>query len=252
MAGRLEGKVALVTGASRGIGRAIAQRLAADGAVVAVHYGQSQAAAEETLAAIMAAGGDGFLVQGDVAATAGVANIFAELDVAMAGRGLGQMHILVNNAGVGVFTDIEHMTEADFDRAFNTNVKGPMFIAQAALKRMADGGRIINISSMVGHNAYPAIIPYSASKAALDQMTLCLAAGLGGRKITVNAVAPGATMTDFAGEMNEQTIAYLEATTALGAIGQAPDIAKVVAFLASDEGSWITGERIRASGGMHL
>lgn len=251
MTGPLAGRLALVTGASRGIGRAIAERLARDGATVAVHYGQSRAAAEDVLATIRAEGGDGFLVQGDVATMTGVAALVAGLD---AGRGERAVDILVNNAGVGVFTDLARMTEADFDRAFDTNVKGMMFVTQAVLERMPDGGRIVNISSMVGHNAYPGLIPYAMSKAAVDQFTLCLAAGLGPRRITVNAVAPGATQTDFGGGgmHDPKVVEMIKPSAALHDIGKPVDIARVVAFLVGEEGGWITGERIRASGGMHL
>lgn len=252
MAGNLAGKVALVTGASRGIGKAIAKQLACDGALVAVHYGQSRAAADDTLAAIRAAGGDGFLVQGDVGNMAGIEKIFREFDAALADRGIDRFDILVNNAGVGVVGDVGNTTEADFDKAFAVNVKGLLFVTQHAVPRLRDGGRIINTSSMVGHNAYPAFIAYAASKAAVDSITLSLAAGLGSRKITVNAVAPGATATDFIGELDETFMNAIKSATALGELGKPEDIASVVAFLASAAGGWVTGERIRASGGMHL
>jgi NAD(P)-dependent dehydrogenase (short-subunit alcohol dehydrogenase family) len=248
----LTGKLALVTGASRGIGRGIAERLAQAGAVIAVHYGKSAAEAGETLAHIKEVGGDGFLVQGDVSTMAGIGHLITELDAACAARDVNHVDILVNNAGVGGYIDISHMTEADYDRIFNTNVKGLLFITQAVLARMPDGGRIINISSMVGHNAYPVVLAYAASKAAVDEITLSMAAGLGGRRITVNAVAPGATQTDFIGPVNDETMARIKSMAALRDIGKPRDIANVVAFLASEEAGWITGERIRASGGMHL
>lgn len=254
MNGSLEGKVALVTGASRGIGRAIALKLAGQGALVALHYGASAAAAQGVLAEIEAGGGAGFAVQADVRDLSSIRAMFVSLDAALGERGLSRIDILVNNAGVGVQGDVETTTEADFDKVFDTNVKGLLFISQLAVPRINYGGRIINLSSMVGHNAYPGAIAYAATKAAVDSMTLSMAQGLGARGITVNAVAPGATDTDFIAFImdNEAMVSHMKAQTALGRIGQAPDIAEVVAFLASDAARWITGERIRASGGMHL
>jgi len=254
MGDKLKGKTALVTGASRGIGREIALRLASEGALVAVHYGASKEAAEAVLAAIESAGGKAFLVQGDVTSVSEIRGMFAELDKALAARGTSGLDILVNNAGVGVQGDVENTTEADFDLVFATNVKGLLFVSQHAVPRIRDGGRVINLSSMVGHNAYPGAIAYAATKAAVDSMTMSMALGLGPRKITVNAVAPGATDTDFIAFImdNEAIVSHLKAQTALGEIGKPGDIAALVAFLASDDAGWITGERIRASGGMHL
>jgi len=254
MTGSLHGKVALVTGASRGIGAAIARRLAKEGATVAIHHRANPAKANAVLEEVRAAGGDGFLLQADIADLPSIAAMFAALDVALLERGGLRLDILVNNAGVGAAGSVETTIEADFDRVFATNVKGLLFVSQHALSRLADGGRIINLSSMVGHNAYPSAIAYAATKAAVDSITLSMAAGLGPRGITVNAVAPGATDTDFIDFVmaDPALVRSLEAQTALGAIGQAGDIATVVAFLASDAARWITGERIRASGGMHL
>jgi NAD(P)-dependent dehydrogenase (short-subunit alcohol dehydrogenase family) len=253
MAETLNGKTALVTGASRGIGRAIALKLAAEGAFVLVHYGANADLARAVLDEIVAAGGGGELVGADVTDTAAIARLFGEIDGILAARG-GELDILVNNAGIGVQGDVETTTEADFDRVFATNVRGLLFVSQYAVPRLRDGGRIINISSMVGHNAYPGAIAYAATKAAVDSMTKSMALGLGPRGITVNAVAPGATDTDFIAFImdNEAIVNHLKAQTALGAIGQAGDIASVVAFLASDAARWITGERVRVSGGMHL
>jgi NAD(P)-dependent dehydrogenase (short-subunit alcohol dehydrogenase family) len=254
MTGSLAGKTALITGASRGIGRATALKLASEGALVAVHYGASAEAAEQVLSAIEKAGGKGFLLQGDVTRISDIEAMFAALDKELASRGIDRLDILVNNAGVGVQGSVEDTTEADFDRVFATNVKGLLFVTQHAVPRLRDGGRIINLSSMVGHHAYPTTMAYAATKAAVDSMTLSMAQGLGARGITVNAVAPGATDTDFIAFVmdNEPIISGLKAMTALGEIGRAEDIASVIAFLASDAARWITGERVRASGGMQL
>jgi 3-oxoacyl-[acyl-carrier protein] reductase len=180
--------------------------------------------------------------------------MFEQLEHALAERGAVGLDILVNNAGISAFADISALTETVFDSTFDTNVKGVLFVTQHALSLMPDGGRIINVSSMVSHNAYPGSVAYAASKAAVDSITLSLAAGLGGRGITVNAVAPGATRTDFLAALNDNPgrMAALEAGAALGRIGEPEDIARIVEFLASDDAGWITGERIRASGGMHL
>jgi NAD(P)-dependent dehydrogenase (short-subunit alcohol dehydrogenase family) len=254
MTERLAGKAALVTGASRGIGREIALRLAGEGALVIVHYGARAEGAAGVLAEIEAAGGGGFTVGADVRDVAAIAAMFETIDRTLAARGIAKLDILVNNAGVGINGDVETLSEADFDRVFDTNVKGLLFVSQHAVPRLRDGGRIINLSSMVGHNAYPGAIAYAATKAAVDSMTLSMAAGLGPRGITVNAVAPGATDTDFIAFLmrDENMVNHIKAQTALGAIGRPADIASVVAFLASDDARWITGERIRASGGMHL
>lgn len=252
--GKLEGRTALVTGASRGIGRAIALRLAEEGALVAVHYGRQEAAAREVMAEIEARGGAAFLLGADLRDLAAVAAMFDDLDRALAARGADRLHILVNNAGIGGIGSMLETDEALFDDLFAVNVKGLFFVTKHALPRLADGGRIINLSSMVSKNAYPGFIAYAATKAAVDSLTLSLAAELGPRGITVNAVAPGATATDFIGPLveNREFMAALEAGTALRRIGTAEDIADVVAFLVSHDGRWITGERVRASGGMHL
>lgn len=254
MSGTLGGKVALVTGASRGIGRAIALKLGSEGALVAVHFATSRQAAEAVVADISAAGGTAFAVQADLSRMADIDTLFDALDVELARHGAGALDILVNNAGIGVGGGIESLTEADFDRVFTLNVKGMTFVTQRALSRIPDGGRIVNISSMVGHNAYPGLLAYAATKAAVDSLTLSMAAGLGKRRITVNSVAPGATESDFMGgaTRREDVASQMRALTALQEIGKPDDIAEVVAFLASDAGRWITGERIRASGGMHL
>ncbi len=252
MSGRLAGKTALVTGAGRGIGRAIAVRLAGEGALVAAI---DRDISDETVADIDAAGGSAFALQADISKTSEIASMFERLGQELAERGTPTLDILVNNAGISGRADISALTETLFDRVFDTNVKGMLFVTQNALSLMPDGGRIINLSSVSSHNAYPATIAYAATKAAVDSITLSLAAGLGGRGITVNAVAPGAVRTGFDGRdlaYGPERTAQLAALAALGRVGEPDDIARVVAFLASEDAGWITGERIRATGGMRL
>jgi NAD(P)-dependent dehydrogenase (short-subunit alcohol dehydrogenase family) len=249
MTQKLIGKTALVTGGSRGIGRAIALRLAADGARVAINYRSNKAAADETVAAIRAAGGDAFAIMGDVGSVEAITAMFAAFDSKADG-----LDILVNNAGIGEMASIAETEESLYDDMMRVNAKGPFFVTRAALTRFRDGGRIVNISSMVSRAAYPACNAYAMSKAALNMMSLSLAQELGPRGITVNAVAPGATMTDFAPALFEDpaTVEYLASVAALRRVGHPADIAGVVAFLASPDGGWVTGQLIEASGGMHL
>ncbi|MGK2908253.1 MAG: SDR family oxidoreductase [Sphingobium sp.] len=249
--GKLDGKTALVTGASRGIGRAIAMRLAADGAMILVHYGSAQGAAEETLAVIRQAGGIGMLLAADLSSLAGVDQLVAGLRTQLDGQPLD---ILVNNAGVGAGGTILDTEEASFDRLFAVDVKAPFFVTQRVLPLLVDHGRIINISSVVSMAAYPTTIAYAAAKAALNSMTVSLASGLGPRGITVNAVAPGATATDFLGPMLDDPaiVGILEGASVFGRLGRPEDIVGVVAFLAGPDAAWVTGQIIAASGGMHL
>lgn len=251
----LTGKTALVTGASRGIGQAIALRLARDGALVIVHYGKSRDAAEHVLAEIERAGGQGFVVGAELSEPDAVESLFSAIDAELAQRGIEHLDIVVNNAGIGLQKDLATTTPEDFDRVIAVNVKAPFFIAQRAATRMGPGARIINISSMVASRAYGGgSIVYGASKAALEYVTLGLAASLGPRDITVNAVAPGATSTDFLRGMldDEQVASSLEAQTALRAVATPEDIANVVALIASPDSRFVTGERIRAGGGTLL
>lgn len=251
---RLEGKSALVTGASRGIGRAIATRLAADGAIVAVHYGQRRDDADETVRMIVNAGGAAFAVGADVTQPDAIAALFPELTAELAARGHDAIDVLVNNAGIGGGGSIATTTGPDFDRLFATNVKGPFLVTQQALPHLRDGGRVINISSMVSLAAYPGSMAYAMTKAAVNSFTVSLAADLASRGITVNAVAPGATATDFIAPLlaDEKLAAYYVKAAALNRIGEPTDIASVVAFLASADGGWMTGQILQASGGMHL
>jgi 3-oxoacyl-[acyl-carrier protein] reductase len=247
----LTGRTALVTGASRGIGRAIAERLAADGALVAVHYGSNETAAAQTVAAIEQAGGRAFAVRADLAETAELDALFAGLEDGLAGRPLD---VLVNNAGVVDYSaTIEGATPEAFDRLFAVNVRAPLFLVQRALPLMPDGGRIVNVSSGVTWFATPDVV-YSMSKGALNVLSRSLAQTQGRRGITVNTVSPGITETD----MNSWLTESLEAArgvanmVALGRHGQPADIADAVAFFASDDGRWVTGQTLEVNGGLLL
>ncbi len=253
-AGLLRGKIALVTGASRGIGRAIAVRLAAGGATVAVHYGAGRPQADETLARIEAGGGEGFVIGADLAEAGGAAALAKGFSGALAARtGTPGFDILVNNAGIGGRAPIEEITEAAYDRMMAVNLKAPFFLIQHLLPHLRDGGRIINISSMGTRAAYAMMPVYAPSKAGLEALTRSLAVHVGARGITVNAVMPGATATDMnAGARDPVRAKEVAAGIALGRVGQPEDIAGVVAFLASPEGGWVTGQIVDASGGQRL
>lgn len=252
---KLNGKVAVITGGSRGLGRATALRLAADGATVAVHYRADDEAAQSAVAQIREAGGRAVAVQGELGGTAGLDSFFANLDAALeAETGDTGFDILVVNAGVNVAATIADTTEAQFDTVFDLNVKGVFFLVQKALGRLRDGGRVITLSSGLSRFAYPQYIAYSASKGAIDVFTRVLAKELGPRGITVNAVAPGAIDTD----MNKDFLAnpgmreMLASIAALGRVGMPDDIGDVMSFLAGEDSRWVTGQRIEASGGAHL
>jgi len=253
----LAGKVALVTGASRGIGREIAKRLAADGATVAVHYGANLAAAEETVATIAKAGGRGFVIQADLhTPETSLAKMFEDFD-----RGLdlcsGQsgLDIIVNNAGQIMFGAVDVLRAEEFDKAFAVDVKAPFFIVQGALPRLRDGGRIINISSGTSRVVNPDVVSYAMAKGALEVFSKTIAQQLGPRGVTVNAVAPGPTATEEFLRMaqgNPSFVEHAKSQSALRRLGVPADIANIVAFLASDEGGWITGQLIDATGGTLL
>jgi len=247
----LQGKTALITGASRGIGRAIAQRLATDGAQVAIHYGGNDTAANETLRAIEQAGGRAFLVRAELGVTGDVETLFTKLEKELASRPLD---ILVNNAAVAPQIAIHQTTPEEFDRIFAINVRAPFFIIQRALPLMPDGGRIINISSGVTWFATPAAV-YSMTKGALNVLSRSLANSLGARSITVNTISPGITDTDMnpsIRDKNSKALERVSAMTALGRPGRPDDIADAVAFLASDDARWITGETLEVNGGLFL
>lgn len=252
--GDMTAKVALVTGASRGIGRETALRLGARGATVAVHYRHSRERADEVVRAIVAAGGQAFAVQGDLADRGAVARIYEQMDAELQRRfGSPQFDILVNNAGEGVRKPIEEVTEEEFDRTMQVDLKSPFFLIQQASPRLRDGGRIVNVSSMGTRAAYPDMAAYAPAKAGLEALGLLLAAHFGPRGITVNAVLPGATATDMhPGARDPQRAAQIATGIALRRVGQPADIADVIAFLASDAGRWVTAQCIDASGGQRL
>jgi NAD(P)-dependent dehydrogenase (short-subunit alcohol dehydrogenase family) len=247
----LTGRTALVTGASRGIGRAIAERLAADGALVAVHYGSNETAAKETVAAIQQAGGQAFAVRADLAETAELDALFTGLRAGLGGRPLD---IVVNNAAVIDYSaTIEAATPEAFDRLFAVNVRAPLFVIQRALPLMPDGGRIVNVSSGVTWFATPEVV-YGMSKGALNVLTRSLAQTQGRRGITVNTVSPGITETDMNSWLTESPEAArgVANMVALGRHGQPADIADAVAFFASDDGRWVTGQTLEVNGGLLL
>ena len=251
---KLAGKTALVTGASRGIGRAIALQLARDGALVGVHFGAARDEARRTLDRIEQDGGRGFIVQADLADPSGHRHLASAFLEALANHAnISTFDILVNNSGIDNRKTIDHVTEAEFDRMVQINFRAPFFLIQTLLPHINDGGRIINLSSMVTRAAFIAMPVYAPMKAALDTLGRVLAAQLGPRGITVNAVKPGATATQMnEGARDPQISKTIAGTIALGRVGQPEDVARLVGFLASDDGGWITGETIDVSGGQRL
>jgi 3-oxoacyl-[acyl-carrier protein] reductase len=251
----LHGKIAVVTGASRGIGRAIAVRLARDGALVVVNFQKNAEAATAAVRAIEGAGGEALAVQCDVGSVPGICQFFQRLDGELTKRrGSNQFDILVNNAGIFTVGNVVSSSEEDFDRTFAVDVKGPFFVSQQAIPRLRDGGRIVNISSAITQHPSSQYAAYSMAKAAVNSLTVVLAAELGKRGITVNTVAPGLTATDMAAWVlrDPQLVQSYDKQTALGRIGMVEDIAAVVAFVASPDAGWVTGQYIEASGGLRL
>lgn len=246
---KLKDKVAVVTGASKGIGASIAKHLAAEGASVVVNYSSSKDGAEKVVGEITAQGGKAVAVQANMARKSEIDRLFAKTSEAF-----GKLDILVNNAGVYEFSPLENITEEHFHKHFNLNVLGPLLATQQAVQHFGPGGgSVINISSVVSTLGVPAGSVYSATKAAVDAVTRSLAKELGPRNIRVNSVNPGMVETEgthSAGITESDFRKQTEATTPLGRIGQPQDIAPAVVFLASPDASWITGETLYISGGM--
>jgi 3-oxoacyl-[acyl-carrier protein] reductase len=246
---KLSGKVAVVTGASKGIGAAIAQTLSAEGAAVVVNYSSSKKDADRVVGDITNSGGRAIAVQANVANKAEISRLFAETK-----KAFGQLDILVNNAGIYEMAPLESVTEEHFHKQFDVNVLGLLLTTQEALKYFGPaGGSIVNTSSIVSTWGVPGGSVYSATKAAVDAVTRSLAKELGSRKIRVNSVNPGMVETEgtrSAGITDSDFRKQTEATTPLGRIGQPEDIAPAVAFLASPDSSWITGETFYITGGL--
>ncbi|RLU04915.1 short-chain dehydrogenase [Pseudomonas prosekii] len=243
---KLQGKIAVVTGASKGIGAGIAKALAAQGATVVVNYASSKTDADAVIAQIQAQGGSAIGVQADMSHAADVVRLFETVK-----SHYGTLDILVNNAGVAVFQMIDDLTEEAFHKQFNLNVLGYLLAVREALKLFGDSGSVINISSILSTDPYLASSVYSATKGAVDTLTFALARELGPRGIRVNSILPGHTNTpatdgNFAGELGEKLLAG----TPLGRFGEPEDIAPLAVFLASADSHWVTGESIRASGGV--
>src|SRR5579864_6613953 len=238
----LKGKVAVVTGASKGIGAGIARALGAAGAAVVVNYASDKAGAEKAVADIKAKGGQAIAVKGDVSKQADVKKLFDETR-----KSFGKLDVLVNNAGVYKFAPIEETSEAEYQRQFGTNVLGPLLATREALPLFgSEGGSVINISSIVSRMGIPGSAIYAGTKGALDTITQVLASELGPRKIRVNSINPGMVETEGAhsvGVIGSDLQKNVEASAPLGRIGQPDDVAKVAVFLASDEAGWLTGER---------
>jgi 3-oxoacyl-[acyl-carrier protein] reductase len=245
---KLAGKVALVTGASKGIGASIAKTLAAEGAAVAVNYASSKSGADKVVAEITGSGGKAIAVQADVAKPADIKRLFAEVK-----KAFGRLDVLVNNAGIYEFSPLDGITEEHFHKHFDLNVLGLILSTQAAVKLFdSGGGSIINISSLVSTMGFPEAAVYSGTKGAVDAITRSLAKELGPRGIRVNAINPGMVVTEgthSAGIAESDMRKQVEAQTPLGRIGQPRDIAGAAVFLASSDSSWITGETFVISGG---
>jgi 3-oxoacyl-[acyl-carrier protein] reductase len=249
MSQKLEGKVAVVTGASKGIGAAIAKHLAAEGAAVVVNYSSSKEGADRVVQEIKSKGGKAVAIQANVARQADIERLFAETKQAF-----DKLDILVNNAGIYDFAPLESVTAEHFHKQFDLNVLGLLLVTQQAARHFGpEGGSVVNISSVVAHSPVATASVYSATKAAVDAITGSLAKELGPRKIRVNSINPGMVETEglhgtgiAASDFRKAT----EAQTPLGRIGQPEDIAPAVVFLASSNSSWITGETLTISGGL--
>ncbi|MFO1455439.1 MAG: glucose 1-dehydrogenase [Steroidobacteraceae bacterium] len=247
VAKRFDGKVAIVTGSSRGIGRAIAETLARDGATVVINYSKSADAAKQAVDEIVAKGGKAIAIQADISKVEDVRRLYAEVQ-----EKLGHIDIVVNNAGIlPPAVPVEKETEATWDTVFGL-LKGTYFSMQEASRRVTNGGRIINLSSSTTRGWSPGYSIYAGSKSAIEQFTRSLSRELGPRGITVNSVIPGLTDTDMISDYTPAIREAVAKNTTLGRLGKPQDIADVVAFLASDDGRWITGQQVVANGGSNL
>jgi 3-oxoacyl-[acyl-carrier protein] reductase len=243
---KLTGKVSVVTGASKGIGAAIAKALAAEGASIVVNYVSSKAGADAVVAAIIAAGGNAISVQGDVSKAADAQGI-----IAAAIETYGSLDILVNNSGIYEFSPLEEITEEQFHRHFNINVLGLLLTTQAAAKHLKEGGSIINIGSVNSRNTPPGSAVYSGTKGAVDAITGVLARELGPKKIRVNALNPGVVLTEGTQDLIDSDVeTAIVSQTPLGRLGRPEDIAAIAVFLASDDARWLTGEQLLTGGGL--
>lgn len=254
MAGPLNGKTALVTGGSRGIGRAIAERFAQDGATVILTYAGNKAAATETVAAITARGGKATALQLDLAAADTIPGFVSILRSSLEALGAQGLDILVNNAGVGIFASVLETVPADLDRVIATNITGTVLVTQGVAPLLKQGGRVITISSGLSRRPSPMFGVYSMTKAALDAFTVLIAAELAPRGITANTLAPGWTATDINAGAREDAalVAEVESQTAFGRLGLPEDIAAAAALLVSPDSAWVTGQYIEASGGFRI
>lgn len=250
---KLENKTALVTGSSRGIGRAIAERLGREGALVAVHYASNTDAAEQTVKNITAAGGRAFTVQAELGVPGDIDTLYQRLQAGLEEHaGKVELNVLVNNAGIMGGVKPEDITPEQFDRLVAVNAKAPLFLVQRVLAVMPDGGRIINISSGLTRVANPDEIAYAMTKSAVEMISLHYARHLGARRITVNSVAPGITNNGSPVFDIPEAREQMAQLSAFNRVGEPEDIADVVAFLASEDARWITGAFIDASGGTLL
>ncbi|WP_263705586.1 SDR family oxidoreductase [Shouchella tritolerans] len=241
----IKGKTAIVTGASRGIGRAIASQLADLGAKVVVNYSRSAQEANAVVTQIKEKGGEAVAIQADIATVAEVQSLFQKTMEAFR-----QVDILINNAGVGIYKPIQEVTEEDFDKQFHLNVKGTFFACQQAMAYMEERGRIINFSTSVVGQMFPTYSVYAGTKGAVEQFTRQLAKEFAAKQITINAIAPGPVNTElFTEGKSEEQIEGLKKLIGLGRIGEPEDIANVIEFLVSDKSQWITGQTIRVNGG---
>ncbi|CAH0236933.1 3-oxoacyl-[acyl-carrier-protein] reductase FabG [Peribacillus simplex] len=245
MENRLDGKVALVTGSSRGIGRAIAEQLADLGAKVVINYSGSVHKADEVVECIKEKGGEAVAIQADISQVSHIENLFEETV-----NTFGKIDILVNNAGLMINKPLSEATEEDFDKQFAVNVKGTFFACQQALKYMEADGRIVNISTSVIGQMFPSYSMYAGTKGAVEQFTRHLSKEFGPKGITINAIAPGPVNTElFNVGKSEQQIEGMKKMNAFGRLGETEDIANVVSFLVSEQAQWVTGQTIRVNGG---